>query len=184
MVKIRSLTELNLANLQRVASGYSSDSQYVVRYTSAEDHVSFDLQLVSLDEPYVKQFDYDHEILQRYETLLNEGYSFGVYDEDLLVGLIIGEPHAWNRSLWVLEFHVVDAYRTEGIGKQLMEYVAQKAKSAGFRTIVCETQNTNVTAINVYRKLGFSLEGIDISYYSNHDYPDGEIAVFMKRRLQ
>jgi ribosomal protein S18 acetylase RimI-like enzyme len=65
-----------------------------------------------------------------------------------------------------------------------MECVAQKAERARFRTIVCETQNTNVIAIKVYRKLGFSLEGIDISYYSNHDYPDGEIAVFMKRRLQ
>lgn len=183
MLEIRSLTELNLANLQRVASGYASDSQYVVRYASAEDHVSFDLQRVSLDKPYVKQFDYDDEILQRYKGLLNEGYSFGAYDGDLLVGLIIGESHDWNRSLWVLEFHVVDAYRDEGIGKQLMECVVQKAKGAGFRTIVCETQHTNVTAIDVYRKLGFNLEGIDISYYSNHDYPDGEIAVFMKRRL-
>jgi len=183
MIEIRALRGLSIADLQRVASGYASDSKYVVRYTSTEDHVSFDLQLVSLGQPYVKQFDYDDDTLQRYERLLNEGYSFGAYDEDLLVGLIIGEPHQWNYSLWVLEFHVVDAYRNEGVGKHLMEAVAEKAKEAGFRTIVCETQNTNVTAIKVYRKLGFGLEGIDISYYSNDDYPDGEIAVFMKRRL-
>ena len=183
MIELRPLTALNLADLERVASGYSSDSQYVVHYTSAEDHISFDLQLASLDKPFVKKFDHDDEILQHYKRVLHEGYSFGVYDEDLLVGLIIGEPHEWNRSLWVLEFHVIDAYRNEGFGKHLMEAVAQRAKTAGFRTIVCETQNTNVTAINVYRKLGFHLEGIDISYYSNDDYPDGEIAVFMKRRL-
>ena len=65
-----------------------------------------------------------------------------------------------------------------------MEDVAQRAKNAGFRTIVCETQNTNVMAIKVYSKLGFRLEGIDISHYANNDYPDGEIAVFMKRRLK
>ncbi len=64
-----------------------------------------------------------------------------------------------------------------------MECPAEKARRAGFRAIVCETQNTNATAIKIYRKLGFRLEGIDISYYSNNDYPDGEIAVFMKRRL-
>ena len=67
-----------------------------------------------------------------------------------------------------------------------MERVAEKASRAGFRIMVCETQNTNPTAINVYRKLGFrveGIEGIDISFYSNHDYPEGEIAVFMKRRL-
>ena len=184
MIEIRALRKLNLAELQRVAGGYASEGKYVVRYTSAEEHVSFDLQLVSLDQPYVKQFDYDDDTLQRYERLLNEGYSLGAYDDELLVGLIIGEPHKWNRSLWVLEFHVVDAYRNEGVGKQLMEGVAEKAKGADFRIIVCETQNTNVTAINVYRKLGFGLEAVDISYYSNDDYPDSEIAVFMKRRLE
>ena len=183
LIDIRPLRALNLTDLRRVASGYSSDSKFFVVYTRAEGHISFDLQLVTLDKPYVKKFDHDDGTLQRYERVLNDGYSFGAYDGNRLVGLVIGEPHAWNRSLWVWEFHVVEACRNRGIGKQLMECVAEKARRAGFRTIVCETQNTNVAAIQVYRKLGFCLEGIDISYYSNDDYPDSEIAVFMKRRL-
>jgi len=183
MIEIRSLTALSLADLKRVASGYVSNSKFVVVHTSAEEHVSFDLQLVHLNKPYVKEFDHDDDTLQRYESVLNAGYSFGAYDQNLLVGLVIGEPHEWNRSLWVWEFHVLEAHRDRGIGKQLMERVAEKAETAGFRAIVCETQNTNMPAIEIYRKLGFNLEGIDISYYSNDDYPDGEIAVFMKRRL-
>jgi ribosomal protein S18 acetylase RimI-like enzyme len=51
------------------------------------------------------------------------------------------------------------------------------------RVLVCETQSTNVPAIRFYRALGFVLEGLDLSLYSNHDYPDGEIAIFMKRYL-
>ena len=184
MIEIRSLTGLTLSDLKQVASGYSSDSKFVVVYTSAEDQVTFNLQLVALDEPFVKKFDHNNDIVQHYERLLKDGFSFGAYDRDLLIGLVIGEPHEWNSSLSVWEFHVVEAYRNEGIGKRLMEYVAEKAKNAEFRTIVCETQNTNVTAIKVYRKLGFEIEGIDISYYSNDDYPDGEIAVFMKRSLE
>ena len=183
MIEIRSLTVLNLTDLRRVVSGYSSERKYVVKYTSEEDGTSFNLQLVNHDKPFVKKFDHD-DILQRYERLLDDGYSFGAYDEKMLVGIVVGEPHEWNLSLWVWEFHVAKAYRKMGIGKQLMECVAEKAKRAGFRTIVCETQNTNVTAVRVYSKLGFRLEGIDISYYSNNDYPNGEIAVFMKRRLQ
>jgi streptothricin acetyltransferase len=184
MIEIRSLTELALTDLERVASGYSSDSKYVVVYTSAEDRVTLDLQLAILDKPYVKKFEHDDDTIQRYERVLNDGFSFGAYDGNLLIGLVIGESHEWNRSLWVWEFHVLEAYRNKGIGKRLMKRVAEKAKGAGFRTIVCETQNTNVTAIKVYRKLGFRIEGIDISYYSNDDYPDGEIAVFMKRSLK
>jgi ribosomal protein S18 acetylase RimI-like enzyme len=70
-----------------------------------------------------------------------------------------------------------------GVGSQLMEQLAEKGKAAGLRIIVCETQTTNVPAIQFYHRVGFVMEGIDLSYYSNEDYSDGEIAVFMKRRL-
>ena len=183
MVEIRSLTKLSLADLRRVASGYSSDSKYTVVHTETGSCVSFDLRLVTLDKAYVKRFHYDNEILQQYNTLLKTGYSFGAYDDRLLVGLAIAEGHRWNRSLSVHEFHVAETHRNQGTGKQLIERVAEEASRAGFRIIVCETQNTNPTAINVYRKLGFRVEGVDISFYSNDDYPEGEIAVFMKRRL-
>ena len=144
---------------------------------------SFDLRLVTLNETYVKRFHYNDETLQQYSTVLNSGYSFGAYDGNLLVGLAIAEGHRWNRSLSVHEFHVAETHRNQGVGRRLMEYVVEEAGRAGFRIIVCETQNTNPTAINVYRKLGFRVEGVDISFYSNDDYPEGEIAVFMKRRL-
>ena len=183
MIELRPLTRLNIAALKRVASGYASDSKYTVVYTETESCVSFDMRLIPLDEPYVKRFHYDDEILQQYNTALITGYSFGAYDGDLLVGLAIAEGHRWNRSLSIYEFHVAETHRNQRIGKRLMECVAEKASCAGFRIIVCETQNTNPTAINVYRKLGFRVEGVDISFYSNDDYPEGEIAVFMKRRL-
>ena len=183
MIEMRSLTKLSLGDLKRIASGYSADSKYAVVRAETESCVSFDLRLVTLKEPYVKRFHYDDETLQQYNTVLRTGYSFGTYDDNLLVGLTIAEGHRWNRSLSVHEFHVAEPHRNRGIGKRLMECVVEKASRAGFRIIVCETQNTNPTAINVYRKLGFRVEGIDISFHSNHDYPEGEIAVFMKRRL-
>jgi len=61
--------------------------------------------------------------------------------------------------------------------------LADKARVAGFRVLVLETQNTNVPAIRFYRKAGFEVEGIDLSYYSNTDITDGEIAIFMKRKI-
>jgi ribosomal protein S18 acetylase RimI-like enzyme len=82
-----------------------------------------------------------------------------------------------------LEFHVAESYRRMGIGQQLMDRLAERAAPAGLSAMVVETQSTNVPAIRFYRKAGFVLEGIDISYYTNHDYPDGEMAVFLKRRL-
>ena len=184
MVAIRPLTALPLADLKRVASGYSSDSKYLVTYTDSENHTSFELKRVALPHPFVKAYDhFNDESLERYNPALGSGFSAGAFEGNVLVGLIIAEPDRWNCSMWVREFHVAESYRGRGIGGRLMEYVVLQAKREGLRSIVCETQNTNAIAIEVYRRLGFRVEGVDISYYSNHDYPDGEIAVFMKRRV-
>jgi ribosomal protein S18 acetylase RimI-like enzyme len=65
-----------------------------------------------------------------------------------------------------------------------MTEVAARARAAGLRAVVAETQNTNVRAIRFYRRVGFTLEGIDISYYTNEDMqPDRTVALFMKLRL-
>ena len=66
-------------------------------------------------------------------------------------------------------------------GGRLMEAVADHARSQHLRMLDCETQSTNIPAIRFYRALDFVLDGIDLSLYSNQDYPDGEIAIFMKR---
>jgi ribosomal protein S18 acetylase RimI-like enzyme len=47
-----------------------------------------------------------------------------------------------------------------------------------------ETQNTNLPAIRFYRAVGFEIEAVDLSYYTNHDTLDGEVAIFMKRKVE
>jgi ribosomal protein S18 acetylase RimI-like enzyme len=65
-----------------------------------------------------------------------------------------------------------------------MEALILRSRQAMLRAIFCETQTTNVRAISFYRKMGFTLDGLNITFYSNDDYPDNEIALFMVRKLQ
>jgi len=181
MIEIRPLTTLISADLEGIGSSYTSTMKYVVEVKSSNDDVSFNLKLAHLENPYVKKFDlFDTE---RFDALLRYNCSFGAYIDDLLIGLAIAEIHSWNNTLWIHEFHLAEGYRNQGIGRRLMQEVSQKARDEKLRAIVCETQNTNTSAIGFYRSLGFRIEGIDISHYSNKDYPDGEIAIFMKLRL-
>ena len=64
-----------------------------------------------------------------------------------------------------------------------MQTLADLARQQGLRVMVCETQSTNVPAIDFYRAVGFEVGGLDLSYYTNDDLPDGEVAIFMKRKL-
>jgi ribosomal protein S18 acetylase RimI-like enzyme len=185
MIEIRTLSALDADDLRRIITGYTAAEHYRVDYSESEAETRFTLRLEALPHPVEKRYpETDAETMERYRAALPLGFSVGAYAGDVLAGLAIAEPQAWNNSLSVWEFHVAPNHRDQGIGRQLMEQVVNRARAAGLRIIVCETQSTNVPAIHFYRRMGFRLEGIDLSYYTNADWPDGEVAVFMKRRLE
>jgi ribosomal protein S18 acetylase RimI-like enzyme len=184
VIEIRPLTRLNPAALQTVISGYASPARFAVSRIESSEETAITLRLVPLEQPYIRRYEpLDALTLRRYRRVLAGGFSLGAFESGRLVGVALAEPHHWNRTLWVWEFHVAAGHRGQGIGRRLMETLAEKGRAAGLRAIVCETQNTNVPAIRFYRALGFSLQGVDLSYYTNEDVEAGEVAVFMKRRL-
>ncbi len=46
------------------------------------------------------------------------------------------------------------------------------------------TIRPTVPAIHLYRSRGYSLDALDLSYYTSHDVESGEVAFFMKRELE
>ena len=182
-MEIRSLVDLKLDDLRRVAGGYTSAFRYEVMHSEMDDLVEFSLRCVPLRNPYVKTFGFGDETIASYRPFFNNGFSYGAYDNDRLIGLAVCEWHIWNNSVQIHEFHIEESYRRCGRGEALMRYISKAAAAASTRITVCETQNTNVPALKFYHQAGFRIEGIDLSLYSNVDYPDREIAVFMKLRL-
>ena len=183
MIEIHPLLEVNEAVLRGIITGYVSREKYRVIYISTPQDTTFNLQLVNLASPYVKQFNTTQEDIRHSQEALQAGWSIGAFDGEEPVAIAIAEPQWWNHTLWIWEFHVAESQRGKGIGMQLMDRLAERAAPAGLRAMLVETQTTNVPAIRFYHKAGFAIEGIDISYYTNEDYPEGEMAIFMKRRL-
>jgi streptothricin acetyltransferase len=184
-MEIRPLLTLEPDALRQVICGYTTRERYAVRVAETEEQTTFQLQLEKLPEPFEKDFRgcLLEEELDRYEQMLAEGLSRAAWQGDQLVGLGIAGAEEWNRTLWIWEFHIHPAFQGLGIGHRLMDALADAGRSAGMRTLRVETQNTNVPAIRFYRRVGFHLEGIDVSFYSNDDLISGEVALFLKRRL-
>lgn len=183
MVEIRQLRDLQRGDL-KVADGYVSTARYRVRKAEIARAVCFTLDRQELSEPYEKRWTVSEEDFQRYRDVVGQGMSFAACDGGCTVGVSIAEPAGWNRSLWIREFGVSKPYRRQGLGRRLMDRVAVHASEAGLRVLVCETQTTNVPAIDFYRSVGFEVAGIDLSYYSNDDVQAGEVALFLKRKLE
>ena len=182
-VEIRRIRHLRREDLS-VAEGYVSSAKYEVSSSETTDHIGFTLSRRELTEPYERHWSASDEDYSAYSELVDQGLSFGMYDKGRPVGIAISERIDWHRSLWVREFGIAESHRRKGLGRQLMDKVAADAAAKGLRILVCETQNTNVPAIDFYRRVGFEVAGVDLSYYTNSDLAAGEVAVFMKRKLE
>ncbi len=184
MLEIRTLAELDENAFRRIMlTGYTSTQKYAIHKSENERAAAITLELVELDQPYAKDFSPTEEDVQHYHAVVKLGWSLGAFLDGYMVAVAIAEPRYWNHTLWVWEFHVEKAHRGHNVGRQLMDALAERAREGGLRALICETQSTNLPAIRFYRRVGFAIEGIDISYYTNQDYPDGEMAIFMKRRV-
>lgn len=184
MIVVKPLETLDSEDVRRIIAGYTSSSKYTLERIESEGGVNFALKRVDLDSPYIKHYTHlDDATLEHYQEVLRHKLSFGVTDQGVMVALAIAEPQTWNASVSVWEFHVAESHRGRGIGRRLMNALIEGSRQRGMRVIVCETQNTNAPAIAFYRHLGFTLDGLDLSLYTNQDWPDGEIALFMKLKL-
>ena len=184
MVEVRPLCAFSDADFARIVTGYASTERYRVERQESAAEIFFRLHLETLPQPYLKQFTSDAAELECYRNYLHEGFSFGAYQEERLVGLLLASVQTWNRTLWVWEFHVEPAAQRQGLGRALLAAAAAKATVAGLRTLLCETQNTNLPGLRAYQRLGFQMDALDLSYYTNHDADDGEVAIFMKYHLE
>jgi GNAT superfamily N-acetyltransferase len=186
MIDIRPLTKVGGDDLRRIITGYISPARYRVHKSESDQQTTFSLELVQLDTPYIKRDDFfpDEEDVQHSLDASRDGRSLGAYEDDRLIAVALAAAQTWSNRLWLHEFHVAESHRGQGIGTNLMIALIELGRQAGFRALFCETQTTNVPAIRFYRKMGFTLDGINLSMYSNHDYPDGEIALFFKLNLQ
>ncbi len=163
--------------------GYTAEERYELEAAEERDRFAFTLRRVRLSTPFRKRFHHDAEDARRYREVVRLGWSLGAYDGDRLVGLALAEPRAWNRSVWVWELAVARPFRRRGIATALIHELSRRAAAEGYRVIVCETQSSNVPAIDFYLRTGFRVEGVDLSYYTNEDVRKGEVALFMKKRV-
>lgn len=184
MLDIKKLSQFSIKdqiNLGRY--GYTSYGKYIVEKSESIEKTTISLSLVSLERPYEKDWPHSVDEIEQYNEMVPLGFSFGAYDGEKLLGVAIAEPRDWNNTLWLWHLYTSDKHRKQGVGKALIDMVCQEAKQKGYRVVGLEAQSTNVPAITFYRKVGFSIEAIDLSYYTNNDINDGEVAIFMKRKL-
>jgi streptothricin acetyltransferase len=183
VIDIRPLQTIDLEQMREIIVGHTSTEKYSVRQTVTENEIKFSLKLKTLETPFCQTWQPTGEDAAAYRKACAEGTCLAAYEGDLMVGVVIGESRRWNQSFYIWEFHVRPSHHRRGIGWLMMEEMISLARKHNLRVLVCETQNTNVPAIRFYQAMDFTMDGIDLSYYTNEDYENDMVAVYMKRKI-
>lgn len=65
-------------------------------------------------------------------------------------------PYAWERKFYfVAEFGVDEAFRRQGVGRELMAFMRQDARKRGFSRIELDGWEFNAGAMEFYEAVGF-----------------------------
>lgn len=139
---------------------------FLIRAMAAED---LDRVLVlagdSVEAPRWTHQDYERIVQDAEPTLLVRCGLVAVCGSNL-VGFVVA---SWLRQETVAEVEglfVERAYRRRGIGGALIAACMAWARTAGASTIRLEVRASNVAALALYQRYGFSAAGVRRAYYS------------------
>lgn len=182
-MEIRKLTKISEQDLKSLGDfGYMSNQKYSVSNELTMNSFTIRLDLIDLESPFIKEDMNNEEDLQKYQSYVNMGYSFGLFIGNELVALAVSEPQKWNNTLMLWHLQVHQKYRRSSYGKKLLNELCVSAQESGFRAVTLEAQNTNAGAIKFYLKCGFTFEGVDLSLYGME--VKEEVAVFMRKHFK
>lgn len=85
--------------------------------------------------------------------------------------LLGGMPDAC--VLWDIRLN--DKYKHQGLGRELFDLAVSGARADGYKKMLIECQNNNVTACRFYRRQGAELTKIDMNAYCSEEGLEDEV---------
>ena len=120
-----------------------------------------DLDAIMQIEPTIFPFPWS---IGNFRDSLNTGYSCWVVEEQqqmigyVVLMLVLDEAHLLNIS-------IAKPVQGKGYGRELLNFIMQKAREHGALNIFLEVRVSNKVAINLYEKMGFNEMAIRPKYY-------------------
>jgi len=170
-IYIKELDEGSIKDVYRVDGVFTIDSRLHLHMN--DDELTYIKEEVS---PYEKRYEVDERDLETYITDPDK-IIYLAYSDYQVAGQIIIRKH-WNNYAYIEDLTVDTAYRNQGIGKELLEWVKNWARAKQLPGIMLETQNNNVAACSLYEKCGFILGGFDTYLYKGLKPDTDEIALY------
>lgn len=167
-------TATDLAALETLDASFTTDTVLAVSRTPDG---GFALTEQRVDPPLRKRYRPGREVPAGADPPWDR--LFLAREGGALVGMAATTHEAWNARQRLDELHVAPAARRRGLARELVGRVLEEARDNGARELWLETQAVNLPAVRAYRRLGFTVTGIDVTRYAPPH--DAEAALFLTR---
>lgn len=109
-----------------------------------------------LDIPGTAYFDTHLDYLSEYYVNQN-GRLYVMLEEDnkIIGGIGMAEFEGFSDCAELQKLYLIDEAKGRGLGKQMVKYIENAAKAAGYKHLYLETHSNLQAAIGLYRKTGF-----------------------------
>ncbi len=174
MIEIKKLEKLTSnPTLNWGFNGYETDKIFSVSTIGIGNSFEFTIREKNLS--YKKIWETNSEDINHLNEIIEQGNSFGAFENNELVGWAICDFRTWNNSLFIENILLHEEFRGQNIGKLFIKNINRKARELQCRMVELEVQNTNYPAIKFYQKAGFTISGLNTKLYNNST----ETALFM-----
>lgn len=152
---------------------YETENIFVV--STIETANSFEFNLREKKQHYKKIGNPEIDYITRFNDLIEQGHSFGIFENEELIGWIICDYRGKNNSLFIEDIWINKELRRQNLGRLLIKNINREARNLQCRIVEAELSNTNYPAIKFFLKAGFQFTGINTKLYNNST----ETALFM-----
>ncbi len=175
-INIRAATSSDIPSLVSLDHGYSTEYVWQMGLERSNGHVAVSFRQVRLPRPMRVRYPRDpsrlmDEWVNHYAMLIAEKGGRPV-------GYLALSRGPAPMCAWITDLVVGLPYRRQGVGGHLLQRAVQLCRQSGMRRLFVEMQSKNHPAIALAQTQGFRFAG-----YSDHYYPDQDIALFFAREL-
>jgi ribosomal protein S18 acetylase RimI-like enzyme len=147
-------------------------------YRITRDGDSFVVTAEQAATPSLKAYDLREEI-----PAAEWDQAHVAVDEGRVVGFTATHFAAWHRRQGIQHLYVSPDWRRQGVGQALVDTVKATAIKNGASHLWLETSNVNGAAVNAYKRMGFTLCGLDLDFYKGTP-EHGEVGLLMSQGVE
>ena len=158
---------------------YTSKEYYDVNMQRTDGGFQISIQKKKFAKPFIHSLE-DYEYKDKlYEDWWEGAEAFGITEDNKLLAAIEICPESWTNRLIITELFVDEKLRGQGYGKKLLDIAKKITVEKNYRTLILETQSSNINAVDFYLHEGFTLIGFDSCCYTNTDLERKEVRLNM-----